>query len=217
MTTTTLENTTTASLTTAIRSLIASHGDNAKKLHDLAKQGIVHALLHGDSNALAVTKELIAIDHTKALSKVIQMVDFDQPNKLGRRFALNKARGNEQEALKLWSQAFETAEAKAFDAVNANTYANDVAGKIAVGTAKVAQLSEWIASVVDAPSIALEAVGSAIDATHKQITGWKSDARAIAFLSSGSNDYPKLSEKDFLAFEKALGRMVKKFGGKLPE
>jgi hypothetical protein len=213
----TTTNTTTATLTTSIRSLIASHGDNAQKLHDLAKQGIVHALLHGDSNALAVTKELIAIDHTKTLDKVIRMVDFDQPNKLGRRFALNKARGNEQEALKIWANAFAEANTKEFDVSSANTYAAEAKGKIAVATAKVTQLSTWLADTADIPAVAMEAVTTSIDSLHRQVTGWKSDARAIAFLASGSNDYPRLSEKDFVAFEKALVRITKKFGGKLPE
>jgi hypothetical protein len=207
----------TSSLTTAIRSLIASHGDNKQQLHDLAVQGIKHALEHGDSNALAVTKELIAIDHTGVLVKVLRMVDFDMPQKLGRKYALNKARNNQEEALKLWAQAFEEASEKAFDVESATAYANDANAKAAVNTAKIAQLSEWLANVVDAPSIAMEAVGASIDAMHKQVTAWRSDVLAIAFLSSGSNDYPRLSEKDFLAFERALSRMVRKFGGKLPE
>jgi hypothetical protein len=207
----------TSSLTTAIRSLIASHGDNKQQLHDLAVQGIKHALEHGDSNALAVTKELIAIDHTNTLAKVIRMVDFDLPQKLGRKYALNKARNNQEEALALWDSAFQEAEAKEFDAVSANAYAEELKGKIAVNTSKVVQLSDWLSNVADAPSIALEAVGAAIDTAHKQITGWKSDILAIAFLSSDSRDYPRLSEKDFAAFERALGRMVKRFGGKLPE
>jgi hypothetical protein len=207
----------TSSLTTAIRSLIAAHGNNKQQLHDLASQGISHALLHGDSNALAAVKELLTIDHTNALAKVIRMIDFDQPQKLGRKYALNKARNNEQEALKLWAQAFEETEAKAFDVESATAYANDANAKAAVNTAKIAQLSEWLANVVDAPSIAMEAVGSSIDAMHKQVTAWRSDVLAISFLSSGSNDYPRLSEKDFAAFERALARMVRKFGGKLPE
>lgn len=207
----------TSSLTTAIRSLIASHGDNKQQLHDLAAQGIKHSLEHGDSNALAVTKELISIDHTGVLSKVIRMVDFDLPQKLGRKYALNKARNNESDALKLWDSAFEEAEAKTFDVESATAYANDANAKIAVNTAKIFQLSDWLANATDAPSVALEAVGAAIDTAHKQVTGWQSDVRAIAFLSSGSADYPRLSEKDFAAFERALGRMVRKFGGKLPE
>jgi hypothetical protein len=208
---------TTKDLTSAIRSLIASHGNNKQALHDLAVQGIKHALEHGDSNALSAVKELLAIDHTNVLAKVIRMVDFDQPTKLGRRFALNKARGNEQEALKLWDSAFTESESKAFDAASANAYAAEVNGKIAVNTSKVVQLSDWLANAVDAPSIAMEAVGTSIDSLHKQITGWKSDILAIAFLSNDSRDYPRLSEKDFLAFERALGRMVKRFGGKMPE
>jgi hypothetical protein len=207
----------TSSLTTAIRSLIASHGDNKQQLHDLAAQGIKHALLHGDSNALAVTKELITIDHTGVLSKVLRMVDFDLPQKLGRKYALNKARNNQEEALKLWDSAFAEASEKAFDSASANAYAEELKGKIAVNTSKVVQLSDWLANVVDAPSIAMEAVGSSIDALHKQVTTWQADTRAIAFLSSDSRDYPRLSEKDFAAFERALSRMVKRFGGKLPE
>jgi hypothetical protein len=208
---------TTKTLTASIRSLIAAHGQNKQQLHDLAAQGIKHALEHGDSNALNVTRELISIDHTKTLEKVIRMVDFDLPQKLGRKYALNKARGNEQEALKLWDSAFEEASEKAFDVESATAYANDANTKAAVNTAKIAQLSEWLANVVDAPSIAMEAVGASIDAMHKQVTALRSDVLAIAFLSSGSNDYPRLSEKDFLAFERALSRMVKRFGGKLPE
>jgi galactose mutarotase-like enzyme len=207
----------TSSLTTAIRSLIASHGSNKQQLHDLAAQGIKHALLHGDSNALAVTKELITIDHTGVLVKVIRMIDFDLPTKLGRKYALNKARNNEQEALKLWDSAFEEASEKAFDSASANAYAEELKGKIAVNTSKVVQLSDWLSNVADAPSIAMEAVGSAIDSLHKQITGYKADILAVAFLASGSNDYPRLSERDFAAFERALSRMVKRFGGKLPE
>jgi hypothetical protein len=208
---------TTKSLATAIRTLINSHKYNKQQLHDLAEQGIKHSLEHGDSNALSVTKELIAIDHTNTLAKVIRMVDFDLPQKLGRKYALNKARNNQEEALKLWAQAFEEAEAKAFDVESATAYANDANAKAAVNTAKIAQLSEWLANVVDAPSIAMEAVGSAIDTMHKQVTAWRSDVLAISFLSSDSRDYPRLSEKDFAAFERALARMVRKFGGKLPE
>jgi hypothetical protein len=207
----------TNTLTQQIRSLIASHGDNKQALHDLAKQGIMHSLEHGDSNALGVTKELIAIDHTGVLKNVLRMVDFDLPTKLGRKYALNKARNNQDEALALWASAFTEAGEKEFNLDDAKTYADDVAGKIAVGTSKVMQLSEWVSSAVDAPSVALEAVGNAIDTLHKQITGWQSDIRAVVFLASGSNDYPRLSEKDFIAFEKALVRITKKFGGKLPE
>jgi hypothetical protein len=208
---------TTKELTSAIRSLIASHGNNKQALHDLAVQGIKHALEHGDSNALSAVKELLAIDHTNVLAKVIRMVDFDLPNKLGRKYALNKARNNQEEALKLWAQAFEEASDKAFDATGANAYAEELKGKIAVNTSKVVQLSDWLSNVADAPSIAMEAVGGAIDSLHKQITGYKADILAVAFLSSGSNDYPRLSEKDFAAFERALSRMVRKFGGKMPE
>jgi hypothetical protein len=207
----------TKSLITAIHTLINSHSDNKQALHDLAAQGIKHALLHGDSNALSAVKELLTIDHTGVLKNVLRMVDFDMPQKLGRKYALNKARNNEQEALKLWDSAFQEAEAKTFDAASANTYAAEVNAKAAVNAAKIAQLSDWLSAATDAPSVALEAVGAAIDTLHKQITGYKADVLAVAFLANGSNDYPRLSERDFAAFERALGRMVKRFGGKLPE
>jgi hypothetical protein len=208
---------TTKTLTASVRLLVASHSQNKEDLRILAAQGISHALEHGDSNALSVVKELISIDHTKTLEKVIRMIDFDQPQKLGRKYALNKARNNESEALKLWDSAFQDAESKAFDSASAKAYADEVNTKAAVNAAKIAQLSDWLANVADAPSVALEAVGAAIDTAHKQVTSYKADILAIAFLSSDSRDYPRLSEKDFLAFERALGRMVKKFGGKLPE
>jgi hypothetical protein len=208
---------TTKTLTASVRLLIASHSQNKEDLRILAAQGIKHALEHGDSNALNVTRELIAIDHTKTLEKVIRMIDFDMPNKLGRKYALNKARNNESEALKLWDSAFEEAEAKEFDSASANTYAAEVNAKAAVNAAKIAQLSEWLSAATDAPSVALEAVGNAIDSLHKQITGYKADVLAVAFLANGSNDYPRLSERDFAAFERALARMVRKFGGKMPE
>jgi hypothetical protein len=207
----------TQNLTTAIRSLIASHGDNKQQLHDLAKQGIMHSLEHGDSNALGVTKELIAIDHTGVLKNVIRMVDFDLPQKLGRKYALNKARNNQDEALKLWAQAFEEAGEKAFDLAGALAYRTDVASKISISTTKVAQLSEWMTLADNAPSVALEAVGNSIDNLHKQVTNWRADLAALIFLEFGSNEYPQMSEKGFLAFERALVRMTKKFGGKLPE
>jgi hypothetical protein len=208
---------TTKTLTASIRLLIASHSQNKEDLRILAAQGISHALEHGDSNALSVVKELISIDHTGVLSKVLRMVDFDMPAKLGRKYALNKARNNQEEALKLWDSAFTEKGEKAFDVESATAYAAEVNTKAAVNAAKIAQLSEWLSAATDAPSVALEAVGGAIDSLHKQITGYKADILAIAFLSNGSNDYPRLSEKDFAAFERALSRMVRKFGGKLPE